>query len=48
MMRLIKLLWLFLNYLRGYRSWLMTQLEAAVFNPDTFMLRNGMQVVGYI
>ena len=45
MMRLIKLLGLLLTIYAGMTAGCDDTVEAAVFNPDTFTLRNGMQVV---
>ena len=45
MMRLIKLLWLLSTIYAVIAAGWDDTVEAAVFNPDTFMLRNGMQVV---
>ena len=44
-MRLIKLLWLLSTIYAVIAAGWDDTVEAAVFNPDTFMLRNGMQVV---
>ncbi len=45
MMRLIKLLGLLLTIYAGLTAAWDDAVEAAIFNPDTFTLRNGMQVV---
>ena len=45
MMRLIKLLGLFLTSYAGMTTGCNDTVEAAVFNPDSFTLQNGMQVV---